>query len=283
MKVLSKYTTLKTLKTLLLCVFLFYILPVFSLYAFQRNILFHPRTNTTEEIATFAQENDYQIYTYQNADNQPQKALKHDGDPTKPLLIFFNGNAASLDNADYFMSLFKQKNYPYIINIYRGYGDNSGMPSQKAFYGDALSLIESLRLQGYQTDQMIPIGYSIGSASTVYVASHYPQISKMIVLGSFSSIQDIAKSLYPFAPIKSLKLLKDPFPSSRFIQQTSASKLFIHGDHDDVVPLSFGQKLYQHAPEPKHFHLIKNGTHTNLWSLRADQIMLDFIEKPSPH
>lgn len=39
--------------------------------------------------------------------------------------------------------------------------------------------------------------------------------------------------------------------------------LFVRGDHDLVVPIERGKQLFELAKEPKTFHEVKSGGHSN--------------------
>jgi uncharacterized protein len=54
----------------------------------------------------------------------------------------------------------------------------------------------------------------------------------------------------------------DQFRSLDIIQSAKAPFLILHGTADQVVPFAFGERLFQAAPEPKHFVRIEGGNHT---------------------
>ena len=43
-----------------------------------------------------------------------------------------------------------------------------------------------------------------------------------------------------------------------------APLLIFHGDRDRVVPLRFGQRLFERAGEPKQMHIVRGAAHNNL-------------------
>lgn len=54
-------------------------------------------------------------------------------------------------------------------------------------------------------------------------------------------------------------------------------KLFIHGRHDTIIPLSSGEALYQIAPEPKQM-LIYDAGHNDLWDARMVDDIIRFVQ-----
>src|SRR5260370_37403833 len=43
-----------------------------------------------------------------------------------------------------------------------------------------------------------------------------------------------------------------------------APKLFMHGDHDDIIPLRLGQALFAAAPDPKSFWIVEGAGHNDI-------------------
>jgi len=54
---------------------------------------------------------------------------------------------------------------------------------------------------------------------------------------------------------------------------------WIHGTHDNVIPLSVGQALHDSYDGPKSAHVIPNGQHNNLWHLGGEDIILSALAK----
>ena len=61
-------------------------------------------------------------------------------------------------------------------------------------------------------------------------------------------------------------VIPDAYPSIRRIAKLKAPLLSLHGDRDEVVPLSEGQALYEAAPEPKRLRVFEGLGHSDLLS-----------------
>ena len=59
-------------------------------------------------------------------------------------------------------------------------------------------------------------------------------------------------------------LVPDAYPNLRRIRRLTVPLLLLHGDGDDVVPLSQGQALFEAAPEPKRMHAFPGAGHNDL-------------------
>jgi fermentation-respiration switch protein FrsA (DUF1100 family) len=79
----------------------------------------------------------------------------------------------------------------------------------------------------------------------------------LILEGAQASLVDLTGSRYPFVPLR--LLMRSDFDSIRTIGQLSMPLLFLHGRHDQVIPLREGQRLYAAARAPKVFVELNGG------------------------
>jgi hypothetical protein len=71
----------------------------------------------------------------------------------------------------------------------------------------------------------------------------------------------MARCHYPFLPAA---VVPDAYPSLRLVRSLRAPLLMFHGDRDDIVPLMYGQELFEAAPEPKRLHVLPGVGHNDL-------------------
>ena len=60
-------------------------------------------------------------------------------------------------------------------------------------------------------------------------------------------------------------LLPASYNNLEKIKNLSIPKLIIHGDHDEIVPFSMGEKLFEAAGDPKYFYPIKGAGHNDTY------------------
>lgn len=113
-------------------------------------------------------------------------------------------------------------------------------------------------------NEIVVLGQSLGSGVAVDTAGQRPAVA-VILVSAYLSVLSLAQTYYPFFPVA--LLTKDPFRSDLKIAGVRQPKLFIHGRHDTIIPLSSGEALYQIAPEPKQM-LIYDAGHNDLWDAR---------------
>jgi fermentation-respiration switch protein FrsA (DUF1100 family) len=74
-------------------------------------------------------------------------------------------------------------------------------------------------------------------------------------------------------------MMHDQFHSIDYIKEVHAPLLILHGERDGVVPIAFGEKLFEAANEPKRFVRFPEGGHVNLDDFGAAEIVRRFIEE----
>jgi fermentation-respiration switch protein FrsA (DUF1100 family) len=92
-------------------------------------------------------------------------------------------------------------------------------------------------------------------------------VSRVVLEAPFLSAVDVAAGVYPYVPVR--WLMKDQFRSDLRVAKVTAPVLILHGDQDNVVPISSGQLLYKLITSPKRFVRVAGGGHENLGSFGA--------------
>jgi hypothetical protein len=87
-------------------------------------------------------------------------------------ILFFHGNAGSLENRTYKLNHFKNLNVNFLIIAWRGFSGNKGKPNELGLYRDAESAIKWLKLKGVIEQNIILYGESLGTGVAVEVAQN---------------------------------------------------------------------------------------------------------------
>ena len=91
-----------------------------------------------------------------------------------------------------------------------------------------------------------------------------------------SSATDVARVHYPF--LVASFFLRDSFQSVEHIGRIDMPLLVIHGEKDTIIPLQLGEKLVEHAAEPKKLVVIDGAGHNDLSMYATGSIAREFIE-----
>ena len=243
----------------ILALVFFYILLLSVVFFFQRNLLYHPSVDNylkDQVVKEPAEIEKVKITTNDKIDligwfyNQDLEKFK--------TILFFHGNAGSLENRTYKLNHFKDLNVNFLIIAWRGFNGNEGKPNEMGLYEDARSAIKWLSAKGIKEQNIILYGESLGTGVAVEVAQN-KDYAGVILESPFTSMVNMGKKYYPFFPVSFL--LKDKFESHRKIKKVLVPVLVLHGKKDKIVPFAMGKKMYEMANEPKFFYFQEYGDH----------------------
>ena len=243
------------MQLILIIIFIYFLLLVF-LYFYQRNLLYHPNENNysgdkisvnIRKIKISTSDNINLLGWYHEKNLQDYKTL-----------IYFHGNAGSLENRIHKLNHFQDMNINFLIIAWRGFSGNNGKPSETGLYEDGKSAIDWIKKKGVKENNLILYGESLGTG----VATHLAQnrgFGGIILETPFTSMTDAAKKFYPYIPVD--LLLKDKFENYKKIKNINSPLLVMHGEVDQIVPFSMGKKIYEIANEPKYSYFTKYDDH----------------------
>lgn len=254
---------------------LVYVFVLVLMTVFQRNFQYFPDTSRPNPVHWQAEDR-----TVVNVTTKDDIALQGWWWPPqsddKPVLVHFHGNGGNIGSRAWLMRPLIAEGYGLLLAEYRGYGGNSGKPTEQGFYNDARAYIQWLIYeQNLSLSRTIFHGESIGSGPAVQMATEY-DVRAVILEAPFTTIPDVARRIYFFLPVD--LLMKDQYRNIDKITQINADLLVIHGGRDQVVPFELGKKLYDAASEPKTFVQLDGADHINLYQMGAVPHIIYFLE-----
>jgi len=176
--------------------------------------------------------------------------------------LIFHGNAGNIGHRVEWIQVLHWTDAHVLIIDYRGYGNSEGEPTEKGLYLDALAAYEWWSHEHSKDGgSLILIGESLGGAVAIDLASRVP-VDGIVLQSTFTSAWDMSKTLFPLGLLQPLTGIR--FDSAKKIKSIHCPKLFIHGDHDEIVPYRLGRKLYDLAPPPKDFYTVPMAGHNDL-------------------
>lgn len=177
----------------------------------------------------------------------------------RALLLYFHGNGGSLINRRERARSLTADGRGLLIVSYRGYSGSTGSPSEAGLRRDAEAAYRYLG--SYQPSRIAVYGESLGTGVAVWLASQNP-IGGLILDAPFTSIADVARGIFWFAPLN--LLLKDQYRSIDRVAEVKAPLLIMHGDRDGTIPIALGEALFAAAREPKRFEKLGGIDHVSV-------------------
>ncbi len=241
----------------------------FGLFLFfsQKSMLYYPDNQDFESCDRFS---DYQKINF-NGTRFYYKQGSLDS-----VIVYYHGNAGSACDRGYFKSFFEQSNSSIIFVEYTGYSNDNIKPSRDLILQDVDNINNFVKENYFKN--VIVYGQSIGSGAASY-HSFIGDVNSLILVGSFSNLEDVVRSKYIIYPTSIL--LREKYNNIKWLQNFEGNIIILHGDNDQVIPHRFSQKLFNEiATEKKEYVLIEGKGHNDIWgSPIFREKLIGFISK----
>ena len=201
----------------------------------------------------------------------------------KGTFVHFHGNAGNVSSHFKALAWVTEHGYSLLAFDYRGYGESAGYPWPEGVQRDALAAIAYAHdlPRGSEERDVILYGQSLGGAILVDAYAEVRdrrRVRLLVVEGSFHSYQEVAASvLWRSWLLFPLTGLAYGMSAARACSANARAKV-IHGEHDDVVPPSFGISLYNLARPPRTLWIVPGGRHIDAMSRpEYRRLLLEFV------
>ncbi len=243
-----------------------YVLLAVGLYFFADRLIFHPQPASyqdTDEILKLTSE-----------DGQQLSALYLQNPQAKYTILYSHGNASDLGSIRSNLENIRQAGFSVFAYDYRGYGTNSGTPSERGTYRDVETAYQYLTTQlNLSPQQIIVHGQSVGGGPSTYLAARQP-VAGLIIESSFTKIFRVVLP-FPILPF-------EKFPNIDHLARINCPVLVIHGTADQIIPFWHGQALFNAAREPKQSLWIQDANHNdvqNVAGVAYRQALKNFVQQ----
>ena len=253
-------------------VIIIYFLLLALLFVFQRNMMYYPSALTEFQKSNSGSFNQILI---EASDGLIIKSWIAYGEADKKTFVFFHGNAGNAADRFPMLKPLEDAGHTVVLAEYRGFGDNPGYPNETDIISDAEKLLDFLTGTGISENDIILMGRSLGTGIATNLATKY-NVSALALISPYSSFPDVGANAYPIFPVR--LLMRDQFDSKSIIDRVSSPIIMFHGDSDSIIPIRFGEDLFDAANEPKTFRTLTNYGHNNLDMNKINSDILNFIQ-----
>jgi uncharacterized protein len=190
------------------------------------------------------------------------------GEPAVAHVLYLHGNGGNIGDRAPHLDLLAAAGLDVLIFDNRGYGRSSGRPSEEGTYRDAAAALATLLAQpGVEPARVIYVGESLGGAVALHLAIRSPPAG-LVLQSTFTSVRDMARLHYPIVP---RRLVPDAYPSLRLVPEVRCRLLCLHGDRDELVPLMYGEALYEAARCDKELVVLPGVGHNDVLALAGER------------
>jgi uncharacterized protein len=148
---------------------------------------------------------------------------------SKEALIYLHGRVGRL--AHFYENLCEQ--YNVLSPSYPGFGISEGVPTVENVYETAELAYQWLLKKGFEENQIIIWGHSMGGAPAVYVASLHPKCKKLIIINSFNTTKGLIRKRWGFL---TAFFSKPWFDSNRYAKNVECKVVQFCYKSDQIVP-----------------------------------------------
>ena len=183
-----------------------------------------------------------------------------------PTLVWFHGNGGNISHrVDNIAGLHGRLGVSILIIDYRGYGLSEGSPTEQGTYLDAEAAVaHALSRPDVDPERVVLFGRSLGCAVAAEMAVRHDAYA-VVLESPFTSVLAMARQAYPFLPGVGL-LVGDMYDTLDKVARIDAPIMVLHGDSDEIVPFEMGREVFETAPEPKRFYIIRGAGHNDTYA-----------------
>lgn len=205
-----------------------------------------------------------------------------------PNILFFHGNGEIVSDYDDIGPFYNKYGMNFLAADYRGYGRSSGRPSVTSMLGDAhiiLAAVKEWLKVAEHTGPLVLMGRSLGSAAAIELASsHSDDVTAMVIESGFATTLPLLMTLG--VDVERFGITEeDGFRNVRKISTFTKPTLFIHGQHDEIIPVNAAGILQaQSAARSKELQIVPGASHNTILAQAGEMyfsVIKQFINKIS--
>lgn len=155
-------------------------------------------------------------------------------------VLYLPGNAGDRSSRSGIATELSERGFGVLLLDYRGFGGNPGSPSEEGLASDARAGVVALEEQGYEPEDLIYMGESLGTGVAARLHHDVPPAG-LILRSPFPDLASLGQEHYPLLPVQ--RMLRDDFPVLDHVSGSEAPTTVIYGDHDEVVPASQSREV----------------------------------------
>ena len=233
-----------------------YIIFAGSLFIFQSHYIYYPVRVLSTDPGSIGL--NFESVSFETTDGVKLSGWFIPGENAKGVILFCHGNAGNISHRLESIQIFHRLGLDIFIFDYRGYGQSEGNPTEQGIYQDAEAAWRYLTEERQVNPSKITVfGRSLGGAVASWLAQRHTP-GTLILESAFTSLPDIAATVYPYLPVR--LLLRSKYNTAEYLGRINCPVLIVHSRNDEIMPFSHGQRLFEMAKEPKRFLEI-TGTH----------------------
>ena len=192
--------------------------------------------------------------------------------PAAATVLYAHGNGGNLSYCEWVGEGLAARGFDVLLFDYRGYGRSEGESAGEAgLYADAEAAYDFVtKERGVPPRRVVLYGQSLGTAAAADVAARR-ECGALVLESGLSSAADMAAVVMPWLPGFVRRLTKNKLDTVSKLPRVRCPVLVVHGDRDEVIPVSQGRRLFESAPEPKRLIIMEGAGHNDLSNVGGEK------------
>ncbi|CAN5472051.1 alpha/beta hydrolase [soil metagenome] len=185
--------------------------------------------------------------------------------PSNKIILVSHGNAGNIGHRVGLSSLLVNSGASVLLYDYQGFGESDGNATCANALSDGLTaydyVVNNLH---YKPENIIIYGESVGCGVTTHIMKNR-KAGKVILQSGFTSLLNAARDKLFFLWVLPPNLVPEPnFDNLAAVQEAHPPILFIHGDKDTILPVSYCETMYSKALAPKQIYICHGEGHNDI-------------------
>ena len=199
------------------------------------------------------------------------------GEPDRGVAVLVaNGNAGNRSQRAPLARALASTGLAVLLFDYRGYGGNSGRPSEQGLARDVRAahrfLIEEAEVA---PARLLYYGESLGSAVVTELATEHPPAG-LVLRSPFVDLASVGRVHYPFLPVRTL--LRDRYPLADQLAGVKVPTTVLYGSRDSIVPPEQSRAVAAVAAGETRIVEIAGADHNDLALLEGERLIEAIVE-----
>lgn len=225
----------------------------------------------TDRARTSTVPDDLAERTFAAADGVPVHALYAAGPPGAHVVVHFHNNSDSMSADVPLARGLLRRGLGVLLVEYRGYGvsRDEPAPDEDGVYADATAALDWLESLGVGKERVALWGTSLGTGVAAEMARR-GRCAALVLVAPYTSIPDLVADRAPMVPAG--LFVPDRFDTLAKAAAIRVPTLVVHGDADEVVPFSMGQRVARSVAKARLLR-VPGGHHGDLFARDGDEIL----------
>lgn len=231
----------------------------------EKSITFHPERAAARGVWTAPQGAEDVWFEVASGARLHGWYFRAEGQEARGTVIYFHGNGGNVSYVVWMGTAYARRGFDALLFDYRGYGRSEGeVTDERGIYEDADAAYDYVvRERGARAERLVLHGQSLGTTAAADLAARR-ECGAVVLESGLSSAREMAGVVLPWLPRFARGLTRNKFDSAAKLAGVRRPVLVIHGDRDEVIPVSQGRALYEAAAGPKRLLVFEGAAHNDL-------------------